>query len=227
MNKNTISGIYKIVNTKTNKYYIGSAISVSKRLATHKHQLINNKHFNKHLQYSWNKYGGKYFNFDLIEECSKDNLLNREEYYINLFKSNIPEFGFNVRVDCKTNLGVIPSDDTRLKMSLAKLNKKRPESTRLKIVAAKYKPIYQIDFETLEIINTFNSIKEAEEYNINILCSRSISLCAKGKMLSHPKNKYHWCFVKDYIDKNTYVNYINEVNKVKGKWKKIKGYCSS
>jgi len=51
------SGIYKILNTVNNKFYIGSAVNLNSRFRTHKANLINNKHPNKHLQAAFNKYG--------------------------------------------------------------------------------------------------------------------------------------------------------------------------
>ena len=75
-------GIYKIKNIKNDKVYIGSAINIYRRFVTHKHLLRNNKHFNTHLQSSWNKYNSDNFIFEIVEECEKSLLENREEFYI-------------------------------------------------------------------------------------------------------------------------------------------------
>lgn len=66
-----ITGIYIIKNILTEKVYIGSAKSVLSRLNAHKYQLLNNKHFNKHLQSSYNKYGINNFTFELIEKLQQ------------------------------------------------------------------------------------------------------------------------------------------------------------
>ena len=50
------SGIYKILNTHTDKFYIGSAMNLHNRLKVHKSNLRLNKHPNKHLQFSFNKH---------------------------------------------------------------------------------------------------------------------------------------------------------------------------
>lgn len=36
------------------------------------------------------------FSFELLEECAKDQLGDREKYYIDFFQSNQPQFGYNV-----------------------------------------------------------------------------------------------------------------------------------
>jgi group I intron endonuclease len=69
--------IYKIVNTKSGKFYIGSTQNFDKRFAQHKSDLTKNRHHNIHLQRSWNKHGKDGFNFEVVEEC--ENYLKREQ----------------------------------------------------------------------------------------------------------------------------------------------------
>jgi hypothetical protein len=40
------------------------------------------KHPNKHLQNAWNKFGKDAFNFEIIEECKEDDLLDRESLWM-------------------------------------------------------------------------------------------------------------------------------------------------
>lgn len=49
--------IYKIINTINGKIYVGSAKYFAGRKGEHYSMLRNNKHSNKHLQNSYNKYG--------------------------------------------------------------------------------------------------------------------------------------------------------------------------
>lgn len=79
------NGIYKIVNSVNNKFYIGSASSTGgfrKRWNEHKSALRNNRHPNKYLQQSWNKYGEEAFVFEIIEIVTNDTILEREQHYI-------------------------------------------------------------------------------------------------------------------------------------------------
>lgn len=87
-----VSGIYQIYNLITNTYYIGSAFNLSKRFSSHKWLLTNNRHWNKKLQNSYNKHGGDNFEFRLLECCSKEIVIQREQYYFDSLK---PYYNYN------------------------------------------------------------------------------------------------------------------------------------
>ena len=76
-------GIYKIRNLINNKIYVGSTKNIKARWAKHKALLRHNKHQNTHLQNAWNKYGEGAFVFEVIEECRIENLISREQFFIN------------------------------------------------------------------------------------------------------------------------------------------------
>jgi len=82
-----ICGIYKISNLVNGKIYIGQSVDVYDRIAHHKAELRNNRHSNKYLQYSWNKYGEENFSFEIIESCKRNELNNREQYWISYYDS--------------------------------------------------------------------------------------------------------------------------------------------
>lgn len=107
------SGIYKILNWSTNKFYIGSAIRLRHRLDCHKSELRANKHRNSKLQNAWNKYGEKDFTFHVLEHCEKYKLLEREQYYIDTLK---PEY--NILKIAGSRLGFKHDDKAKEKMSL-------------------------------------------------------------------------------------------------------------
>jgi group I intron endonuclease len=91
-----ISGIYCILNILNNKRYIGCSQHINRRWCHHKNNLRKNKHNNYYLQKSWNKYGEEYFNFYIIEECSKELLKELEVFYVEYYKSNNKNFGYNL-----------------------------------------------------------------------------------------------------------------------------------
>lgn len=91
-----LSAIYQIKCLSNNKIYVGSSKNYKNRWITHKRNLNNNKHINKHLQAAWNKYGKLNFIFEIIELCEINNLLDRETYWINKLNSFNREFGFNM-----------------------------------------------------------------------------------------------------------------------------------
>ena len=93
---NKICGIYKITNLINGKVYIGSSNNIYKRWNNeHKYLLNINKHFNDHLQSSWNKYGKKNFKFEIEEPCLEELLIVREDYNINKYDSMNPDKGYN------------------------------------------------------------------------------------------------------------------------------------
>lgn len=61
-------GIYKIINVVNNKFYVGSAVNLSRRRARHFSELRNNRHKNGRLQNAWLKYGEQAFVFVIVEE---------------------------------------------------------------------------------------------------------------------------------------------------------------
>jgi group I intron endonuclease len=76
-------GIYKIINIKNNKFYVGSAVNFSRRKTRHFSELRTNKHNNKHLQAAWNKYGESSFIFAIVEEINdKEALLTAENVWL-------------------------------------------------------------------------------------------------------------------------------------------------
>lgn len=90
------SGIYAIINTESNKIYIGSTNRLRKRRNEHFTRLRHNNHTNKHLQNSWNKYGEDAFEFRVLEECEESVLMERENFYIDKYNSIDRKLGYNI-----------------------------------------------------------------------------------------------------------------------------------
>lgn len=72
--------IYQITNLKNNKFYIGSTNNFKIRKRKHLWDLRNNKHVNKHLQNSYNKYGEESFEFKILVEC--ENIKEKEQEFL-------------------------------------------------------------------------------------------------------------------------------------------------
>lgn len=75
-------GIYQIYNKANGKQYIGSSVNIENRWRQHRSSLKKQKHRNSHLQNAWNMYGENTFAFEIIEECSKEELKNKESWYL-------------------------------------------------------------------------------------------------------------------------------------------------
>lgn len=96
-----MSVIYKIVSIANNKIYVGQSQFPNRRFSQHKCDLKHNRHSNTYLQDDYNKYGEKNFRFEIIdtipdEKTSRELLDILEKKYINLFKSDSREYGYNI-----------------------------------------------------------------------------------------------------------------------------------
>lgn len=128
-------GIYRIINLVTEKYYIGSAINFSNRKKHHFYHLRNGIHHNPHLQNSFKKYGEKIFVFDIIEYCGKEKLIEREQFWIDSYKTR-GEILYNIRIDATNNFGLKRSKETKEKISKSHKGKPLSEETKRKISEA-------------------------------------------------------------------------------------------
>ena len=104
-------GIYKITNTENGKCYIGSSMNISNRWNQHKIDLNRKNHHSIKLQRSFNKYGEEKFKYEIVEEVSIEELLIREQFYINFFDSY--NNGYNSVPTAGNNMGMIHSEETK------------------------------------------------------------------------------------------------------------------
>ena len=83
-----ICAVYKITNTVTNDFYIGSSKDVKKRWANHKCQSVWKKNPNKQLYKDMKKYGTDKFVFEILEEVEIEKLKEIEQKFIETLKPN-------------------------------------------------------------------------------------------------------------------------------------------
>ena len=88
------AGIYKITNDETKEAYIGRSVSVRKRLTDHiKSSLGIDTIADQHVHQVMREKGIWNFTFELIEECPREKLNEREKYYIEFFHTD--QYGYN------------------------------------------------------------------------------------------------------------------------------------
>jgi group I intron endonuclease len=110
-----VSAIYAIVNQVTRDMYVGSAVTVNRRWATHRRDLAKQCHYNSKLQRAYDKYGKDAFDWEIIQPVEdKKNLVEREQFWMNFF---VP--AYNNRPVADSPLGTKHSLETRAKMSAA------------------------------------------------------------------------------------------------------------
>ena len=101
-------------------YYIGRSIQIENRWTEHVGDLNNNRHCNPILQKSWNKYGKDAFNFEIICECSEENIVDKEQEYLKIMFEVDKDRIFNILEDAKGGRTGIPmSVNSKIKLSNA------------------------------------------------------------------------------------------------------------
>ena len=81
-----ISGIYKITNTITGDFYIGSSKDVKQRWAHHKCQSTWKKCPNNSMYLDMKNYGIDKFSFQILAEVEQDKLKEMEQQFIETLK---------------------------------------------------------------------------------------------------------------------------------------------
>ena len=81
-----ISGIYKITNTVTGDFYIGSSKNVKLRWANHKCKSTWKRCKNNQMYIDMRKYGIDKFEFEIIAEVEPEHLKETEQYFIETLK---------------------------------------------------------------------------------------------------------------------------------------------
>ena len=81
-----ISAVYKITNTITGDFYIGSSKNVKQRLACHKCQSTWKKCPNNPMYLEMKNYGVDKFDFEILAEVEPDKLKEKEQKFIETLK---------------------------------------------------------------------------------------------------------------------------------------------
>lgn len=114
------------------KIYVGSSKTLEKRWLKHRSLLRHQKHCNKHLQASWNKYKEYSFEFRILEICQPEDRRIIEQYYLDWLEPWQKEIGYNKSKSAK---GLDPTEETRQKMCIT-AKKRMTLEVRIKISQA-------------------------------------------------------------------------------------------
>lgn len=201
MSKKIVCGIYEIVNIVNNKRYIGLSTNIYGRWRQHINALTSKTHYNAHLQSAWNKYGQDNFQFNIVEQCEKECLPDREIYWIAYYDSF--NNGYNDTIGGDGANGYIMSDEQRQQISKNNIERFALEENRLKqSIASDHRctPIYQIDLNG-NIVNEWRSIRwAANQLGIR---QQDISHAIHHRRHTKTYNGYIWIPKNEY-DPNTF-----------------------
>lgn len=126
-------GIYKITNMINNKVYIGQAQDIKRRWKEHR---FSSKQGSTVLYLAMRKYGIENFSFEIIEECSMEEMSEKEIFYIKQYNSYVHaenSNGYNMTLGGEGNRGFLVSMKTRKKISESKKGIFPTEETRRKL----------------------------------------------------------------------------------------------
>lgn len=94
--------VYKIVNIKTGRFYIGATLCPEERLSGHITSLSKGKHFCKLMQKDFEEFGKQSFSMEIIEKVDANKLSESENYWISKYFDNMVRC-YNIRNKAATN----------------------------------------------------------------------------------------------------------------------------
>lgn len=90
------TGIYKITNQENQMCYVGQAVNIADRWKQHIKRGLGAETPTKNKLYpAMAEFGVENFTFEIIEECEKAKLNDREDYWQEYFKAK--EFGYSIK----------------------------------------------------------------------------------------------------------------------------------
>ena len=142
-------GIYRIVNTATNRTYIGSSINVTTRLRGHVQSLKVGTSTNPYLQASWNKHGPAAFVFEPLVECAREDLTRREQQFIDAYREHdMPLYNMKPSAESRSAFRYQMPQSAKDKISKAQrgnthgLGRKMSQENKDKLAAANRTRVY-------------------------------------------------------------------------------------
>jgi group I intron endonuclease len=106
--------VYKITNQIDGKFYIGSTNNLIKRYYTHIHDIRSVRNTCVKLIRAVNKHGEDNFTFEILCECSTEEILKTEQSYIDTLNPT-----YNIAKIAGSNLGIKRTEEIKLKKSIS------------------------------------------------------------------------------------------------------------
>lgn len=94
--KKVVCGIYKLTNLLDGKVYIGQAKNIAERWSEHIKKGVGIDTNNQILYVAMRKDGPENFTYEILEECTSQELNDKEKFWIKYYKAT--EHGYNMKV---------------------------------------------------------------------------------------------------------------------------------
>ena len=167
-----ICGVYKITNTVTGDFYIGSSKNVKRRWVEHKSHSVWKKHPNNPMYKDMKKYGLDYFEFQVLAEVEIEQLKEKEQQFIEELKPIYND---------KNAKGL---DIERYKESQKKASRKYEKSNKRKKQKKEYQKTEKYKESQRKSSNKYNN--QLCCYNGEVLTLSALSMRFQKAGISHP-----------------------------------------
>lgn len=188
-NRNKI-GVYRWINNLNGNTYIGSSINLSVRFYTY-YSLRSLAKSNRPMERALLKYGFSNFSLEILEYCNSEDLLKKEQYYLDTLK---PEY--NIAEIAGSTLGYKHSEESLKKMRNFILS---DEVLAKKKLATKN----AITARSIPIIVKNIKTNKISEY---------VSLSAASNVIGVTKSAISQALINNTIIKKTYILERKEYN---------------
>lgn len=198
-------GIYKITNKENGKVYIGQATDIERRFSEHKKQR------KVPIDMYINIFGIDNFDYEIVEECSLEDLDEKEKFYIKEYNSieegyNYQEGGYNNSIGEGNGRAILTEEDV-IKIRTAYNNHKRPTEFynkyfKDKITKSQFQRIWQ--GQSWSHIMPEVLTEENKEYYTRIMQKENIPSLTKDEVLKYRK------YYVNHTAKDTYQFYLDE-----------------
>lgn len=153
-------GVYAIVNTSSQKVYVGSSKNVNKRFLCHASFLRNGKHHCAHLQSSFDLNGPKAFQFRILAECAtREEAQELEQAMLDIWHADF--YNASKRADHLHRLGRPLNEVTKQKIGVKNSGAFRSPEQR-KLISDSLRKRYQEGMQSPQLGRTHSDEAKAK-----------------------------------------------------------------
>ena len=187
-----MTGIYLITNLINNKVYVGQSTDIERRWSEHlrsaqpeKYSIRSARDSKTPIHLAMQKYGINNFTLQILEQCQRSELDDKEQYWIDYYHSTEKDIGYNITNGGQKNLALHGEQHSQAKLTQQNVNdiKHLIKTTNLTLTEIQ-KQFPFISKATLSMINQGKIWKQDNE----IYPLRILPLGSQG--IKNPQSKF-------------------------------------